>query len=103
MLIVSGAYIMGMVIGMDPAKVFMSPLNPAIAASIVFWSITVGEFSANGSFICCSIPYGGALLGVLIYEMVYKKAVDAVQEHESCHDSEEEVEGGFEQQYGETP
>ena len=82
MLIVSGAYMTAILIGTDITKVWLSPVNPAIAASLIFCEITMGHFHPNLSFIFVVFAYGGALLAVILYELVYKKAVDLVEADE---------------------
>ena len=51
MLIVGGAYLAGITTGVDATKVYLSPINPAIAASIVFFEMLSGTWEANGSFV----------------------------------------------------
>ena len=78
MLIVSGAYLTAILIGKDVEQVYLSPINPAIAAALIFCELLAGDFKANLSFIFVTFAFAGALLGVVIYEFVYKKAVDTV-------------------------
>merc|ERR1711957_495862 len=39
----------------------------------------MGNFNPNLSFIFVVFAYGGALIAVILYELVYKKAVDVVE------------------------
>jgi len=79
MLIVAGAYQTAILIGSDLKKVWLSPVNPAIAVALIFCEITMGNFNPNLSFIFVVFAYGGALIAVILYELVYKKAVDVVE------------------------
>ena len=88
MLIVSGAYITGIIIATDSSKVSLSPMNPAIAAALVFSNIITGnptitggikDWEPNWSYIMCTFPFIGSLLATLLYEFLYKKSIDMVE------------------------
>ena len=62
-----------------------SPFNPAIALG-EFWAVLFGgNYDSNLSlnmWVCLFFSYGGALIAVLLFEFVYKRAIDSVQEVE---------------------
>lgn len=61
-------------------KMSFSPINPAIASGIIGADILSGGYESHLAFVFCLFPYAGALLGVILYELAYKRAVDAVAE-----------------------
>lgn len=61
-------------------KMSFSPINPAIASGIIGADIISGGYESHLGFVFCLFPYAGALLGVVLYECAYKRAVDAVAE-----------------------
>ena len=72
-----------------------TPYNPAIAMG-EFWSVLFngyyGDVDGQNTWICLFFAFGGALLAVLLFELVYKKAIDSVQEVEQVDSDEGEGE-----------
>lgn len=69
-----------------------SPFNPAVAFG-EFWAVLFGGNYDSGynMWICLFFSFAGALLAVLLFEFVYKKAMDSVQDVEQL-DSDGEAE-----------
>ena len=70
-----------------------SPFNPAIAMG-EFWAVLFGgdynsDYDSN-MWICLFFAYGGALVAVVLFEFVYKKAMDQVQEVEAVDSDADE-------------
>jgi len=114
MLIVSGAYVMSIYIGSDvivqqnlagrghskqdvnnafdatcatlSGKMSFSPINPAIATGLTTADLLSGHFQSHVGFLFCIFPYAGAVLGVILYEFLYKRTVDAVAEENEHSD-----------------
>ena len=78
MLIVSGAYCFSIFIGADTKKMSFSPINPAVAVGLIAASVLDTDWQSNFACPFCVFPYVGALVGVCLYEFLYKRAVDAV-------------------------
>ena len=62
-----------------------SPFNPAIALG-EFWAVLFGgEYNKDAQYnmwVALFFAYAGSILAVLLFELVYKKAMDAVDEVE---------------------
>ena len=85
MLVISGAYICACVIARS-GMVGISPINPAIASGILGAEILAGKYSYAWGWVLLAFPMVGAILGLLLFEFVYKKTHGAVKEGEGGDD-----------------
>jgi glycerol uptake facilitator-like aquaporin len=83
MLIVSGSYCFAIFVGADTNKMSLSPINPAVSAGLVAADIFFGNWKSTFAWPMCVFPYVGSLIGVIVYEFLYKRAVDAVDTNEN--------------------
>ena len=79
MLIVSGAYCFAIFIGCDTSKMSLSPINPAVAVGLITADVFYGNWVSGFAWPYCVFPFLGSLIGVIVYEFLYKRAVDAVE------------------------
>jgi len=56
----------------------LSPINPAVATGLVAADIFYTNWESHFAWPYCVFPYGGSLIGIVLYEFLYKRAVDAV-------------------------
>lgn len=90
-MIISATYSALTFYSMSSGVVSGTPFNPAIAMG-EFWAVLFGsdynkELDAN-MWIFLFFAFGGALVAVVLFEFVYKKAMDQVQEVEDKDDSD---------------
>jgi len=88
-MIISASYVSGMALS-DPALASwtQSPLNPAIALSMLSMATFAGHINEmHWSWIFITFAWVGALLALLCFEYVFKKAFDTVEKR----DDEEEI------------
>jgi glycerol uptake facilitator-like aquaporin len=79
MLIISASYVVSMSLG----RVFsISPLNPAVAAGIIGAEIVSSTYSFQWGFVLCTFPFLGGILGLILFEVLYKKTAGAVKEQD---------------------
>ena len=93
MLIVSGAYCFSIFVGADTNKMSLSPVNPAIASGLIAADIFYGNWKSEFAWPYVVFPYAGSIIGVVVYEFLYKKAVDAVDMNENASLSSGDEEG----------
>jgi hypothetical protein len=93
MLIVSGAYCFSIFVGVDTNKMTLSPVNPAIATGLITANLFYGDWESTFAWPYVVFPYCGSILGVVLYEFLYKRAVDAVDmnEENSLSSGDDEV------------
>lgn len=88
--IISASYLLALMIGYSyevVCKFSLSPLNPAIALGQMSMQTFDGDMTdTHWQFVYLVFPWAGALLAVLLYECIFKKANLAVQREE--HDEE---------------
>ena len=70
----------GDVVGGKPATTtYGAVMNPAVALGIALSGFFGdGWDSWNAIYLYPTIPFGGAVLGVIFYEFIYKKTVEAL-------------------------
>jgi glycerol uptake facilitator-like aquaporin len=90
LMIISGAYCVGMALSHPFGALWTtSPLNPAIAlAEMTFATFSGNIADMHWAWIFITFSWVGSLLAVLVYEFVFKKAQNIVQDEEI---NEEEV------------
>jgi len=89
-LIISATYSAITYLAVAIVTVSSTPFNPAIALG-EFWAILFsGNFESNGLWIFMTFGYAGALLAVVLFEFVYKKAVETVDEVEQIVSDDDE-------------
>lgn len=81
MLIISGSYIVSTVIGRSSA-VGASPINPAIAVGLIAAEVLSGNYVYAWGWVLILFPVLGGILGLIIFECIYKKTSGAVKEEE---------------------
>ena len=88
-MIISGCYIIAMYIGFSLAKPMMvvSSLNPAISLGMIVAVVFkpgrgVKNSGMDWAWIYLVFPWLGAIIAVVVYELLFKKAQDVVQDHE---------------------
>ena len=89
-MIISASYVSGMALS-DPmfAGWTQSPLNPAIALAMMSMTTIAGNIDTmHWAWIFITFAWIGALLAVLCFEYVFKKAFDTVEKRD---DEEEEI------------
>ena len=78
MLVISGSYMISLALSVPfyPLPHWtISPLNPAIAlAEMTFTTFSGNIKLMNFAWIFLVLPWGGALLAVLVFELVFKRA-----------------------------
>ena len=100
MMIVAGSYCFAIFVGTDTQKMSLSPINPAVAAGLITADIFYGNWKTTFAWPMCVFPFVGTLIGVIVYEFLYKRAVDAVDTNEmeaslSSGDEEEKETFGY--------
>jgi glycerol uptake facilitator-like aquaporin len=91
LLIISGSYAMAMALSSGYGNHWsVSPLNPAIALSTITFAFFDGT-SMDWAWIYLTFSWLGALLAVLMFELGFKKAQDAVQTRQEDEAIEEAV------------
>ena len=90
-MIISATYTSLMAYSMYSGVVTGTPFNPAIGLS-EFFAVTFGGQWRSGGWmpIYMTFGYAGSLLAVLLFEFVYKKAMDAVEEVEQIASDDDE-------------
>ena len=84
-LIISAAYYVAVMWSSSYGNVqIFNPVNPAIAVGVSFGMLFAPGNLAHGAWLFWLIPLGGSLLSVLLFEAVFKKAADAVQEQNAA-------------------
>jgi len=90
LLVISGAYCVAIALA-TPTAAYPSPLNPAIAlAEMTFTTFSGNIDQMHGSWIYLVFPWVGAILGVLCFEMVFKRASTIVERHDDMQEEAEE-------------
>ena len=79
MLIISGSYVCSNVVGRY-AKAGASPINPAIACGILASEVLAGDYKFAWGWVLLVFPILGGILGLILFECVYKKTAGAVKE-----------------------
>ena len=84
-LIISAAYVGSMVWAstVSSARVYaLTPLNPAVALGDIFGQFFHGVLFKNSHYtwIFLAFPFVGAILAVFLFEVVFKKAQEVVEE-----------------------
>ena len=82
-LLVSAAYVTAIFMAADGQGASYSPINPAIASNLIIVQLIAGSFSANFAWLYYIFPFCGALLGLIVFEFVYKRSMDKVQEQQN--------------------
>ena len=97
-MIISGCYIIAMYIGFSLAKPMMvvSSLNPAVSLGMIVAVVFkpgrgVKNSGMDWAWIYLVFPWLGAVIAVVVYELLFKKAQDVVQEHEEQEELEAEA------------
>lgn len=80
-LIISAAYYAAIYLGYNTTTSAVSSLNPAISLGLITFQVFGGEFAdMHFSWIFCIFGYLGAALAVLLFEFVYKRSQEIVNE-----------------------
>lgn len=79
MLIISGSYVCSNVVGRY-ALAGASPINPAIAMGILASEVLAGDYKFAWGWVLLVFPILGGILGLILFECVYKKTAGAVKE-----------------------
>ena len=90
-LIISATY--AAVVGYGESSIVMtgSPYNPAAAFGLMFAIIFKGNVKeADGVWMFLFFGYAGAALAVLLFECVYKKAMQVVEQRGEVDDDDED-------------
>ena len=94
-MIISGCYVVAMRIGISPksAMQIIPSQNPAVSLGMmtaaVFDTQKTQKFDGmSWAWIYLVFPWVGAILAVIIYELLFKKAQDVVQERQEEVDAE---------------
>jgi len=94
-MIISGCYVIALYIGMSPTSPMQTipSQNPAVSLGMmtaaVFYAEKIAQFDGmNWAWISLVFPWIGAILAVIIYELLFKKAQDVVQERQEEVDAE---------------
>ena len=79
MLIISASYVCAMSLARYGS---ISPLNPAVAAGLLGANIITEPFVFHWGFVLCIFPFLGGMLGLVVFELLYKKTAAAVKPDE---------------------
>ena len=91
-LIISATYAAVVGYGETSSVMTGSPYNPATALGLMFSIIFKGNVKqADGVWMFLFFAYGGAALAVLLFECVYKKAMQVVENRGDVDDDDEET------------
>lgn len=92
-LIISATYTAVFYYSVGSGVISGSPFNPAIALA-EFWAVLFGSnYNSSGKYnfwITMFFSYAGSILAVLLFEFVYKKAMQAVDEVEQATSDDED-------------
>ena len=93
LLLISMSYVVGIALS-DPVGMWtQSPLNPAVALSIMTFATFDGNMDLmHFSWIFLTFAWGGSCLAVLCFELVFKKAANAVEHKEEMDEENKEIE-----------
>ena len=88
-MIISGCYVIGMYIGFTLSLPMMvvSSLNPAVSLGMIVAVVFKPGYGIQNSgmswaWIYLVFPWVGSIIAVIVYEFLFKKAQDVVEEHE---------------------
>ena len=97
-MIISGCYIIAMYIGFTSVRPMMvvSSLNPAVSLGMIVAVVFkpgrgVKNSGMDWAWIYLVFPWLGAVIAVVVYELLFKKAQDVVQEHEEQEELDAEA------------
>jgi glycerol uptake facilitator-like aquaporin len=80
-LIISASYYAAIYLGYNTTTSAVSSLNPAISLGLITFQVFAGNFSAmHFSWIYCVFGFLGAALAVILFEFVYKRSQEIVNE-----------------------
>lgn len=80
-LIISAAYYSAIYLGYNTVTSALSPLNPAIAVSLISFQVFSGDFSyMHFTWIYIFFAFLGAAVAVILFEFVYKRSQEIVNE-----------------------
>lgn len=92
-LIISATYVAIVTYGESSGVVTGSPYNPASAFGIMMGMAFDGEVdNAPGIWVFLIFAYAGAVLAIVLFECVYKKAVAVVEDQDQGSSDEERSE-----------
>jgi glycerol uptake facilitator-like aquaporin len=77
MLIISASYVVSMSLCRFHS---ISPLNPAVAAGLLGAEIVSSKYIFQWGFVLCTFPFLGGILGLILFECLYKKTAGAVKD-----------------------
>lgn len=105
MIIISGAYIVACNMVRIPKLNPASPINPAITTGILAGQVLAGDYKYRWGWTMIVFPILGGILGLVLFECVYKKTSGAVKEGNSDVDDKEGAEQVFTggAHYGDNP
>ena len=90
-MIISASYYAALYLGYSYEVSSVSPLNPAIAIGLITFQTFGGEFSdQHFTWIFFTFAFVGALIAVFLFEFVYKKSFEVVEEVEEEEQAEHE-------------
>ena len=88
-MIISGCYVIGMYIGFTLSLPMMvvSSLNPAVSLGMIVAVVFKPGYGIQNSgmswaWIYLVFPWVGSIIAVIVYEFLFKKAQEVVEEHE---------------------
>lgn len=91
-LIISASYYAAMFLGYNTGVAALSPLNPAIATGLITFQVFEGDFSSmHFTWIYCIFGFLGSLLAVVLFEYVYKRSQEIVNEEAGDDNAEEHM------------
>ena len=86
-IILAGSYLGSMMLaGTKLATLKASPINPAVALSIVFWNLE-GKTLAS-AYIFCGASFAGSFVALIFFRFVYKKTTEQLDEIEEEEEDE---------------
>ena len=90
-LLISAAFISGQYVGfVNETQETPSPLNPAIATSLILGQLFRGQFNnMSMTWVYVVFPWVGGLLSILIFECAYKKQAKLGERSEEAVDHDD--------------
>jgi len=85
-IILAGSYLGAMLLAGSQLPTSASPVNPALAFSVILWNPTVSNWAA--AWILCGASFAGSFLALIFFRFVYQKTTETLEQME-----EEEQEG----------
>ena len=79
LIIISASYVCAMSLGRYSSS---SPVNPAVAAGLLGANIVTDQFYFHWGFVLVTFPFLGGMLGLVLFELLYKKTAGVVKEGE---------------------